>query len=220
MDETVRYRLFSPNILSFTLVLLINSLLFSTCYCIDEQGQPLLTWKNSLNSPTDALKTWNPADSIPCKWLGIHCNTNGEVVKVSLKALELEGSVPSNFQSLKSLKILIISSCNLTETIPKEIGEFGELTFIDLSDNSLSVHNLLTGSIPRSFEKLEKLQGLSLWNNSLEGAIPDDLGNCTELTYLDISINLLTGSIPRIDGDGNLIFSKHGAFIEVVICIT
>ncbi|KAJ0044422.1 hypothetical protein Pint_03727 [Pistacia integerrima] len=52
----------------------------------------------------------------------------------------------------------------------------------------------LVGAIP----------GLSLCNNSLDGAILDDLGNCTELTYLDISINLLTGSIPRIDGDGDL----------------
>ncbi|KAJ0102089.1 hypothetical protein Patl1_03768 [Pistacia atlantica] len=230
-----------------------------------------------------------------------------------LESTRTGGPVPSNFQSLKSLKILIISSCNLTGTIPKEIGKFGELTFIDLSDNSLSgVNNLegklptetgnctnlftlglaetnISGSLPSSIGMLKRIQilaiytaqlsghvpeeigncsklqslflyqnlmsgpiltadingccpessnwqhtkklsktceasisrltrkgevgldslvgaipGLSLCNNSLEGAILDDLGSCTELTYLDISINLLTGSIPRIDGDGDL----------------
>ncbi|KAJ0101221.1 hypothetical protein Patl1_03784 [Pistacia atlantica] len=139
MPKAVMNRLFYPNIFSFiTLVLLTNSLLLSTCFSLDEQGQALLTSKNSLSTPTDALKNWNFADSSPCKWFRIYCNSKGEVVNISLKGVELEGSLPSNFQSLKTLKNLTISSCNLTGIIPKEIGEYYELTFIDLSDNSLS----------------------------------------------------------------------------------
>ncbi|KAJ0045150.1 hypothetical protein Pint_03740 [Pistacia integerrima] len=49
--------------------------------------------------------------------------------------------------------------------------------------------------------ELSKLQNLLLWQNSLVGAIPEDLGSCTELKVMDFSENLLTGSIPRSFGN-------------------
>ncbi|KAJ0044426.1 hypothetical protein Pint_03723 [Pistacia integerrima] len=57
--------------------------------------------------------------------------------------------------------------------------------------------NLLTGSIPRSFGKLMKLQVVSLWGNAFKGAISDDFGNCSELIFFDVSNNFLTDNIPR-----------------------
>ncbi|KAJ4723146.1 putative Receptor protein kinase [Melia azedarach] len=109
MPATLRHLLVFANIFSILLLISINTLFFSTCYAIDEQGQALLTWKNSLNSSTDALKSWNSEVRSPCKWFGIHCNSNGQVVEISLKAVDLQGSLPSNFQSLKSLKTLIVT---------------------------------------------------------------------------------------------------------------
>ncbi|KAJ7960985.1 putative Receptor protein kinase [Quillaja saponaria] len=184
----------SPKIFSFTLLLLINSLLFSCCYTIDEQGQALLTWKNSLNNSTDALASWNPSDPNPCCWFGIHCNSKGYVEEINLKSVDLQGSLPSNFQSIRSLKILVFSSANMTGTIPKEIGDYHELIFIDLSDNSLS------GEIPEEICRLSKLQSLFLNTNFLEGNIPSSIGDLSFLVSLTLFDNQLSGEIPKSMG--------------------
>ncbi|XP_022734874.1 LRR receptor-like serine/threonine-protein kinase [Durio zibethinus] len=195
MPATLRNLLLSSNIFSFTLLISIDSFLFHHCYSIDEQGQGLLTWKNSLNSSTDTLESWNSLDPTPCNWFGIHCNSDGEVVEISLKAIDLKGSLPSNFHSLRSLKTLILSSTNLTGTIPKEFGDYHELNFIDLSDNSLS------GEIPLEICRLSKLQSLSLNTNFLEGEIPSEIGNLSSLVYLTLYDNQLSGEVPKSIGE-------------------
>ncbi|KAL3734573.1 hypothetical protein ACJRO7_023860 [Eucalyptus globulus] len=196
MPAALRNPLLFPNIFSFTfaLLLLINCHLFPCCECVDIQGQALLTWKESLNSSADALRSWNPLDPTPCKWFGIRCNSNGEVIKVSLRSVNLQGSLPVNFQSLKSLRSLILSSANLTGTIPKEFGEYQELSLIDLSDNSF------LGEIPEEICRLSKLQTLSLNTNLLEGKIPNAIGNLSSLTYLTLYDNQLSSEIPRSIG--------------------
>jgi Leucine-rich repeat (LRR) protein len=195
MPASLRHLLLSPSVFSFTLLLsIINTLFFSCCYSIDEQGQSLLTWKNSLNSSTDALKSWNPADPSPCNWFGIHCNSNGQVLEISLKEVDLQGSLPSNLQPLRSLKIIVLSSTNLTGTIPIAFGEYHELSILDLSDNSLS------GAIPEELCRLSKLHSLSLNSNFLEGDIPSNIGNLSSLVYLTLFDNQLSGEIPKSIG--------------------
>ncbi|KAG5255465.1 kinase family protein [Salix suchowensis] len=196
MSATLRNLSLSPNIFSsFTLLLSISSLFLHSCYSsIDEQGQALLAWRDSLNTSTGVLNSWNSLDSSPCKWFGVHCNSNGNVVEINLKAVALRGPLPSNFQPLKSLKSLILSSTNLTGAIPKAFGDYLELTLIDLSDNSLS------GEIPEEICRLRELQNLSLHTNFLEGAIPSGIGNLSSLVYLTLFDNQLSGEIPRSIG--------------------
>ncbi|PSR95255.1 LRR receptor-like serine/threonine-protein kinase [Actinidia chinensis var. chinensis] len=190
----------SPNIFfSFTLILSLNSLFLSPCHSnIDVQGQALLEWKNGFqrSSSTDAvLRNWNSSDQSPCHWFGIHCNSNGQVVHISLKSVDLQGgTLPANFQPLKSLKTLILSSTNITGTIPKEFGDYLELGLIDISDNSIS------GEIPAEICRLTKLQTLSLNTNSLQGQILSDIGNLSSLVYFTLYDNQLTGQIPTSIG--------------------
>ncbi|XP_061337602.1 LRR receptor-like serine/threonine-protein kinase RGI3 [Gastrolobium bilobum] len=184
----------SPKIFSLTLLLLINSLFFSCCYSLNEQGQALLAWKNSLNSSSDALASWNSSNPSPCNWFGVHCNLQGEVVEINLKSVNLKGSLPSNFQPLRSLKILVLSSTNITGRIPKEIGDYQELISIDLSGNSL------LGEIPEEICRLSKLQSLALQTNFLEGSIPFNIGNLSSLVNLTLYDNKLSGEIPKSIG--------------------
>ncbi|KAL3508331.1 hypothetical protein ACH5RR_027732 [Cinchona calisaya] len=196
-----------PNILFFfTLLVSINCLFFfSPCYSIDVQGQALIAWKNSLNNSKDALQSWDASQQNPCNWFGIQCNSNGQVVKISLKSVNLEGPLPSNFQPLKFLNTLILSSANLTGPIPKEFGDYQELTFIDISDNSIS------GEIPVEICRLRKLQTLSLNTNFLEGSIPSEVGNLSSLTLLTLFDNQLSGEIPPSIGNlGNLEVFRAG----------
>ena len=71
----------------------------------------------------------------------------------------------------------------------------GSVTQINLYDNSLS------GSIPAELGNLADLTTLNLSNpflhdgNSLSGSIPSELGNLANLTYLQLSNNSLSGVI-------------------------
>ncbi|XP_077222432.1 leucine-rich repeat receptor-like serine/threonine-protein kinase RGI4 [Tasmannia lanceolata] len=186
--------LLSPNIISSLFLLYVNSLFFRCCFSIDEQGQALLSWKNSLNSSADALRTWNPSDPNPCKWFGISCNSNFDVVQISIQSVDLQGQLPSNFQTLKSLKTLILSATNLTGPIPKEFGEYRELGLVDLSNNEIS------GAIPIEICRLNKLQSLYLSSNLLEGGIPSDIGNLSSLVHVTLYDNHLSGEIPKSIG--------------------
>lgn len=165
-------------------------LFFHSCLSIDDQGQALLSWKNSLNTSTDTLNSWKPSDLSPCKWFGIRCNDKGQVVQLSLQSINLEGPLPSTLQPLKSLNTLILSSTNLTGEIPKEFGDYKALTLIDISDNAV------TGIIPDEICRLQNLQTLSVHTNHLEGSIPSDIGNLSSLVYLTIYDNQLSGEIP------------------------
>ncbi|WCJ27638.1 Leucine-rich receptor-like protein kinase family protein [Euphorbia peplus] len=181
--------------LFFFFFLFINSFLFLSCFSIDQQGQALLSWKNSLNSSSSL--SWNPSDLSPCKWVGITCNQNGMVTHLILKSLDLNGPLPSNFQSLIFLNTLVISSANLTGNIPVEFGEYFHLTSIDLSDNSLS------GEIPPQLCRLTKLETLALNTNFLEGEIPTGIGNLSSLVHLTLYDNQLSGRIPNSIGGLN-----------------
>ncbi|XP_045827840.1 LRR receptor-like serine/threonine-protein kinase RGI3 [Trifolium pratense] len=185
------HKIFSLTLLLFS----INFLFFPCCNSLDEQGQTLMAWKDSLNITSDALASWNLSNQTPCNWFGVKCNLQGEVEEINLQSLNLQGSsLPSNFQPLKSLKVLIFSSTNITGRIPKQIGDYQELVFIDLSENSLF------GEIPEEICRLSKLQNLALHTNSLEGNIPFNIGNLSSLVNLTLFDNKFSGEIPKSIG--------------------
>nr|GLL30766.1 receptor-like protein 12 [Ipomoea trifida] len=64
------------------------------------------------------------------------------------------------------------------------------LTYLDFSQNTLN------GSIPESlFNRLEKLEYLSLSDNQFLGPLPPNIGKLSNLKHLDLSRNKLNGSI-------------------------
>lgn len=162
-----------------------------TAMGLNLEGQVLFSWMQTLNGTRgSALSTWNSGDQNPCKWSGISCSSQGLVTGIFLDSIELLGTVPSQFASLKSLQSLVMSAVNLTGTLPKEIGDYSNLVLLDLSGNRL------TGSIPSEIGKLKNLQTLILNSNELEGTLPPDLGNCSSLVDLLIFDNQLRGKIP------------------------
>ena len=182
--------------LAFLVPLACALLLVSPCHCVNEQGQALLRWKDTLRPASGALASWRAADSNPCRWTGVSCNVRGDVVRLSITSVDLQGPLPANLQPLAaSLKTLELSGTNLTRAIPKEMGGYGELTTLDLSKNQL------TGAIPAELCRLAKLESLALNSNSLRGAIPDDIGNLTSLAYLTLYDNELSGPIPASIGN-------------------
>ncbi|KAG0467329.1 hypothetical protein HPP92_018909 [Vanilla planifolia] len=126
------------------------------CLSIDEQGLALIQWKETLHRSSGALASWDPSDPNPCKWFGVLCNPSARVVGIRLKAVDIHGPLPSNFQVLKSLETLVINGANITGPVPKAIGDYQELSLLDLSNNQIS------GEIPAEICKLAKLESLAL----------------------------------------------------------
>ena len=61
----------------------------------------------------------------------------------------------------------------------------------------LTLHDrTLNGSIPAELGELSQLRALRLARNELSGAIPAELGNLTWLRHLDLGANRLSGAIP------------------------
>ena len=78
------------------------------------------------------------------------------------------------------------------------------------ADSGKSVSNLsfwkngLNGTIPSELGNLSNLTSLNLGNNSLSGTIPSELGNLKNLTLFNLGGNSLSGSIPA--ELGNLVY--------------
>ncbi|MBR3793960.1 MAG: hypothetical protein IKK27_08540 [Alistipes sp.] len=100
--------------------------------------------------------------------------------------------IPLELFKNKNLRDLGLSGCNLSGTIPDEIGTLTEL-------RNLSLYNLwdtyLTGEIPSSIGNLKNLLGITLFNLNLTGGIPEELYTLTQLTDLAIDCCYIGGQL-------------------------
>ncbi|KAL8255508.1 hypothetical protein R6Q59_030575 [Mikania micrantha] len=92
--------------------------------------------------------------------------------------------------NLGLVKIINLSSNNLTLKIPDELTDLHKLIALDLSNNTLF------GEIPPNIGQMKELQILDLSRNSLSGGIPSGMSEMAWLNYLNVSYNNLTGRIP------------------------
>merc|ERR1712086_625908 len=84
-----------------------------------------------------------------------------------------------------------VSGNKLSGKIPDSIGKLERMAVLDLGDNSF------TGTIPDSIGELKVLTNLTITRSKeLTGSIPDSIGQCEKLVALELYDNGLTGSIP------------------------
>ena len=79
---------------------------------------------------------------------------------------------------------------------PTEVTLWGEVYSVEDTDRLDLGYNQLTGSIPPEIGNLTNLTYLNLRSNQLTGSIPPEIGNLTNLTRLWLNDNQLTGPIP------------------------
>lgn len=124
----------------------------------------------------------------------------------------LTGQIPQNFS--RKLIRLRIGQNLLKGNIPLTIGNWSNLTYLEMNDNSLDGqipqqlvnciklqlldlgNNNLSGSLTNQLPSLLQLQVLKLHNNNFVGSIPYILSSFSNLSYVDLSDNTLSGSIP------------------------
>ncbi|XP_065618220.1 receptor-like protein EIX2 [Quercus suber] len=93
-------------------------------------------------------------------------------------------------ENLKLVRLIDLSSNNLSGSIPTEISDLSELRFLNLSRNHLM------GKIPEKIGSMKELESVDLSRNNLSGKIPPSMSNLTFLSLLDLSYNNLSGRIP------------------------
>lgn len=98
-----------------------------------------------------------------------------------------------DLSSLTQLRLLNLNNSGFTGPFPwKSLESLVNLTFLSLGDNPFDT----TSSFPLEVTKLDQLYWLYLTNCSIEGRIPEGIGNLTLLENLELSDNHLFGEIP------------------------
>ena len=92
--------------------------------------------------------------------------------------------------SPKRVTGLILTSKNLTGTIPPDLGRLDALEHLRLDDNKL------TGEIPAELGNLRGLRTLLLNDNQLTSEVPTEMGNLDNLWHVTLADNQLIGCIP------------------------
>jgi Leucine-rich repeat (LRR) protein len=142
------------------------------------------------------------------------------IATLDLSSNNLSGHIPRAISNLTMLNSLILSYNQLSGAIPAEIcvgfenevhpdSEFVQHKgLLDLS------YNRLTGQIPTAIKKCSMLMVLNLQGNLLNGTIPSELGQLTNLTTINLSFNGLVGpmlpwSAPLVQLQGLMLSNNH-----------
>ncbi|KAM0025954.1 putative protein kinase RLK-Pelle-LRR-III family [Helianthus debilis subsp. tardiflorus] len=198
---------------SAQLVKLIFSIVFLlplTCADLNSDKQALLAFANAV--PHGPKLNWSNNTAVCTSWVGINCTSDGtRVFALRLPAIGLKGSIPSNtLGKLDALQILSLRSNRLNGNLPSDLLSLRSLRYLYLQRNNFTSDipssfpprlivldlsfNSFTGHIPDSIQNLTQLNGLNLQNNSLSGPVPNV--TLPGLKHLNVSYNHLNGSIP------------------------
>ncbi|KAH6799458.1 leucine-rich repeat transmembrane protein kinase family protein [Perilla frutescens var. frutescens] len=157
----------------------------------DAQGDALYALRKSLNASYNQLADWNPDQVNPCTWSKITCDSNNNVISVTLPNMGFSGTLSPRMGILKMLTTLKLPGNGITGKIPEAFGNLTSLTMLDLENNNL------TGEIPSSLGNMKGLKFLILSENNLSGSIPESLSSLSNLTDLQLASNRLSGKIPN-----------------------
>ncbi|CAB4267211.1 unnamed protein product [Prunus armeniaca] len=177
------------------IVLIVPLILFT--------GKTLLIWKFSCWTPIYSMGVFH---CLPFLFLYLSLSQNQfygqlpEFANISSNLLDtldlsgnhLEGPIPTSIFNLRGLQDLRLSSNHFSGFPFSGPQQPKNLSFLDLSNNSLLID--YNGSSPTSSSFLQ-IQDLFLSSNKLR-AFPDFLRNQSRLANLDLSENQIQGEIP------------------------
>ncbi|KAJ4823742.1 hypothetical protein Tsubulata_005561 [Turnera subulata] len=116
----------------------------SNAFCQSTPGVPcapqvaaLLDFLSGLNYPERLVSSWN--DNDPCSsWLGLGCDSKGEVSSLVLPNYNLTGTLSPSVAKLTSLSQIKLGRNNLSGTVPENWTSLTALKMLDLSNNNIS----------------------------------------------------------------------------------
>ncbi|KAM1064796.1 hypothetical protein ACFX15_019874 [Malus domestica] len=159
--------------------------------------------------------------------IDLNCSAMTSLTSLDLGSNRFDGPIPSNLPSCQHLNTVNLARNNFIGEIPESFKSFHSLSYISLSNCSLSnissslqilqqCQNLTTLVLTLNFRgeqfpadptiQFEKLKILIIANCRLTGVIPQWLSTSSRLQLLDISWNHLEGTIPVWFGNFSSLF--------------
>ena len=158
---------------------------------IEKERQALLEFKKGFAEGNQgSLSSWGSEDEKNgCNWFGVYCdNQTGHVIGLRLGYNGLRGMISPSLLELPHLSFLELNDNDFNQShIPKFIGSFSNLNYLDLSSANLS------GPIPHQLGNLSLLQYLNLNKNDLK--IVENLewlSHLSSIEVLDLSFTNLS----------------------------
>ncbi|KAL7219694.1 hypothetical protein ACSBR2_012705 [Camellia fascicularis] len=123
-------------------------------------------------------------------------STTNCLVYLSLTNCGFQGPFPTIVPNMTNLSYLDLSYNSLNSTIPSWLYSFSRLEVLNLGSNSLDLsYNGLEGRLPNSIGNLASLEILQLSYNGLEESLPRSLGNLCNLRHIGLSHNKFSGEL-------------------------
>ncbi|MBL8112689.1 MAG: fibronectin type III domain-containing protein [Acidobacteria bacterium] len=131
-----------------------------------------------------------------CSWFGVTCDmTQSTVIGLTFPGNNLVGTLPSSIGNFTNLTVLDLGSNQISGPLPAELWGLATLDTLILADNPIG------GSLPSAVSGLTSVGVLALFDCQLSGLIPSEIGNLPALEVLDLGINQLSGPIPSSLGN-------------------
>jgi len=153
-------------VLIISIITTLNLIVCMEVTCNEKERNALLSFKHGLSDPSKRLSSWSDADDC-CRWIGVRCNN------ITGRVMELNLSTPLDSPYME-----------LSGEISPSLLELKYLIHLDLSLNYF-VHT----KIPSFFGSMERLTYLDLSLSGFMGLIPHQLGNLSNLKYLNLGYN-------------------------------
>jgi len=108
-----------------------------------------------------------------------------------------EGQIPASIGNASGLHMIDLSANSFTGPVPASLGSLSSLKVLDLEKNKLEAGDRQSWEFLHALRNCHSLSLLSLYDNRLQGEIPDSVGNLsTTLESLSFGRNELTGIVP------------------------
>ncbi|RCV35738.1 hypothetical protein SETIT_7G263900v2 [Setaria italica] len=132
-----------------------------------------------------------PPAASPCSRPGITCTASGQIIRLVLESVGLNGTFPPDTLSgLTELRVLSLKSNALHGPVP-DLSPLANLKALYLAGNRFS------GPFPASLATLRRLRSIDLSGNRLSGELPPGIEAAfPHLTFLRLDANHFNGSLP------------------------
>ena len=114
------------------------------------------------------------------------------LLKLDLSSNRLDGRLPRELGAMKNLTLLDLRSNNLSGGLGQSLQEMASLQDLLLANNPNFGGNLMEFE----FGRLINLSNLDLSKTGLSGVIPDSVAKLNKLRFLALDNNRLSGSVP------------------------